>query len=522
MMSDTAATVDTVSGLLLQQFCDFLARRTGLYFPRERWPDMLRGLQRAAQEIALPGPEAYMRRLLAAPPVDRRQMEILASHLTVGETYFYREPAAFAVLETEILPALIASRREQGRRQLRIWSAGCCTGEEPYSVAILLRRLIPDIDQWDITLLATDINPGFLARAGAGEYREWSFRGAPAWLRGEYFTPSATVTSVTSATSATYILAPRIRRLVSFASLNLVEDVYPAFHNNTHAMDIVLCRNVLMYFEADAMRAVLGKFHRALSGGGWLVVGQSEAGVVSAANEENATNPVALPDFFPVDLANTVFFRKAHVAGFLPTAAVLPEAAVHPAVHPMAGAFAESGQAGDEMIADSRRRALERYEQGDYAGAVALLTASEGHEGPAAYEAYDVRDLPSLTLAARACANLGRFDEAGRWCAAAVEADRFDSGLRYLQASLLIEQGHDEAAEAALRQALYLDQDFVLAHFSLGNLYRRSGRSAASARYFANARELLAGYAPDDPLPDADGLTAGGLREIIDGLERVS
>lgn len=489
-----------VSELLLQQFGDFLVRRTGLHFPRERWPDMLRGLRRAAQETGQPGAEACMRRLLAEPadPVDRRQMEIVASYLTVGETYFYREPAVFAALEGEVLPALIARRREQGRYQLRIWCAGCCTGEEPYSVAILLERLIPDIERWDITLLATDINPGFLVRAVAGEYREWSFRGAPAWLRRDYFARPAAATHIPTHVP-THILVPRIRRMVTFASLNLVEDVYPASHNRTAAIDIVLCRNVLMYFDADAMRAVLGKLQRVLIDGGWLIVGQSETGVVNAVNE------AARPGFVPVELANAVLFRKAG-EGIPPVTVAYPEAAVTPVADTLA---AEAIEAAGGTSDSSRQRALERYAQGDYAGAVALLAES------------DVCDVSDLALAARACANLGRFDDAGRWCAAAVEADRLDRGLRYLQASVFVEQGRDEAAEAALRQALYLDQDFVLAHFALGNLHRRSGRWAASARHFANARELLAGYAPDEPLPDADGLTASGLSDIIDSLERM-
>jgi chemotaxis protein methyltransferase CheR len=498
-----------VSELLLQQFCDFMVRRTGLRFPRERWPDMLRGLRRAAQETGLPGAEACMRRLLAGPAdsVDRRQMAIVASNLTVGETYFYREPAVFAALESGVLPPLIARRREQGRYQLRIWCAGCCTGEEPYSAAILLERLIPDIERWDITLLATDINPDFLARAVTGEYREWSFRGTPAWLRREYFARSATETHV-----PTHILAPRIRRMVTFASLNLVQDVYPAFHNHTDAMDIVLCRNVLMYFDADALRAVLGKLQRTLIDGGWLIVGQSETGVVNAVNEANAANAAALPGFVPVELANTVLFRKADQR-ISPVTVAYPDAAVTPvAGTSVAGAgeaAADPGDAAGGTSDRSRQRALECYAQGHYAGAVALLAES------------DARDVPGLALAARACANLGRFDDAERWCAAALEADRLDRGLRYLQASVFVEQGRDEAAEAALRQALYLDQDFVLAHFALGNLHRRSGRWAASARHFTNARELLAGYAPDEPLPDADGLTAGGLSDIIDRLERV-
>lgn len=504
-----------ISDLLLRQFSGFLSSRIGLHFPRERWPDMLRGLERAAPELGLAGVGACMQWLLASPR-NRRQVEILASHLTVGETYFCREPAVFAALEDEVLPALIAARRAAGRLQLRIWSAGCCTGEEPYSVAVLLSRLLPDLEQWNITLLATDINPRFLAKAMRGDYREWSFRGAPAWFREGYFEPSG---------AGNYTLAPRVRRLASFDYLNLVDDVYPALDNNTNAMDIVLCRNVLMYFEADAMRAVLDKFRRALTDGGWLVVSPTEA------------NGAMYSGFVPVGFRNAFFYRKGETPAALrptmPAMQMMPaeayavpawariavppaptlagrdtkHAAVPAAATPVPRALpAESPTAS----AETYRQALVCYTQGDYAMAAEVLAAA----APG--------DVPGLVLAARACANQGKLDEACRWCQAAVAADKFNPGLRYLLASVLAEQGQGAAAAAALKQALYLDQDFALAHFALGNLYRRLGQKATAARHFANARELLAAHPPGEPLPDAEGLTAGRLLDIIDSGECIA
>ncbi|MDP3511212.1 MAG: protein-glutamate O-methyltransferase CheR [Sulfuritalea sp.] len=508
-----------ISDLLLRQFSGFLSSRIGLHFPRERWPDMLRGLERAAPELGLAGAGACMQWLLASPQ-NRRQAEILASHLTVGETYFYREPAFFAALEDEVLPALIAARRAAGRLQLRIWSAGCCTGEEPYSVAVLLSRLLPDLEQWNITLLATDINPHFLAKAIRGEYREWSFRGAPAWFREGYFTPFG---------AGTYVLAPQVRRLASFDYLNLVDDVYPALVNNTNAMDIVLCRNVLMYFEADSMRAVLDKFRRALTDDGWLVVSSTEA------------NTTMFSGFVPVSFRGAFLYRKGEIpAALRPTMPamqmMLAEAYAVPAwaelAVPPAPTLADRGTEQAAVLATTTplplartqpaappaavagaaayRQALACYAQGDYAMAADVLAAAAPD------------DVPALVLAARACANQGKLDEACRWCEAAVAADKLNPGLRYLLASVLAEQGQGAAAAASLKQALYLNQDFALAHFALGNLCRRLGQGATAARHFANARELLAAHPPDAPLPDAEGLTAGRLLDIIDSGECIA
>ncbi|MFZ2855878.1 MAG: protein-glutamate O-methyltransferase CheR, partial [Rhodocyclaceae bacterium] len=286
-VSAAEATGAPPADALLQQFSAFLASRIGLHFPPPRWPDLLRGLERAAREFAQPGPEACMRWLLATP-LQQRQIEILASHLTVGETYFYREPALFAALEQQILPPLIAARRA-GSRSLRLWSAGCCTGEEAYTLAILLHRLLPDLDQWRISILATDINPRFLAQAQSGTYREWSFRNTPAWFKERYFTPGE---------NGSYRLLPAIRRLVRFAYLNLVDDVYPTLESDTNGIDLVLCRNVLMYFEAQGIRAVLHKLRRALTPDGWLVLSATESG------------SVPLPGFAAVTWRDATAYRK--------------------------------------------------------------------------------------------------------------------------------------------------------------------------------------------------------------------
>src|SRR5712692_5314204 len=136
-----------VPEILLSHLTDFVAAQMGLNFPRERWRDLERGIVSAAGDFGFADAGSCAQWLLSSP-LTRGQIEILASHLTVGETYFFRERKSFAVLEDHILPELIRSRRGNEQR-LRVWSAGCCTGEEPYSVAILLNRMIPDLKDWN-------------------------------------------------------------------------------------------------------------------------------------------------------------------------------------------------------------------------------------------------------------------------------------------------------------------------------------------------------------------------------------
>ena len=261
----TTTVTSKIPEELLDALSDYVNSRMGLHFPLERRRDLERGMSQAAPELGFDDAESCARWLLVSP-LTTQQVETLASHLTVGETYFFRDRKLFEILEGSILPALIEERRKTGR-QLRIWSAGCATGEEPYSIAILLGRMIRDIEDWNITLLATDINPLFLHRSLSGTYGEWSFRDVQPWIKKRYFRKTDL---------GTHEILPDIRKRVTFSYHNLAEDPYPSLVNNTNAMDIIFCRNVLMYFSKNRQKEVIGKFYRCLVDGGFLIVSPAE------------------------------------------------------------------------------------------------------------------------------------------------------------------------------------------------------------------------------------------------------
>lgn len=492
---------------LLAQFSEFLAEWTGLHFPRERWRDLERAVSVAAPDLGFDDAESCIHRLLASSP-ERTQIEILASHLTVGETYFFREPQSFEILETRILPDLIAARRSTSQR-LRIWSAGCATGEEPYSIAILLDRLIPDRDAWNITIHATDINSRFLQKGLEGIYTDWSFRGAPAWVKETYFRSDKRGRLQT---------LDRIRRMVTFSYLNLAEDVYPALANNTNAMDVIFCRNVLMYFGQQWAKRVIEKLHRTLVDGGWLVVSPVE------------TSNVLFGSFAPIGFSGYPLYRK--VVGYRPEAFrpepklgdsfSLPEVSQPPPRLPepkfefpiVPGATASFGLPAEEPAIPAPKQepyeeALALYRQGRYAETeervLAMLSAS-----PA--------DVRGTELLVRACANQGRLDQALEWCEKAIAADKLNAGCYYLLATVRQENGQLDEAAVSLRRALYLDPDFVMAHFALGNLTRRQGKTKESEKHFANAFSILSVHRPEEIVPESEGMTAGRLMEIVQSM----
>lgn len=483
------------------QLSEFIAKSMGLHFPCERWDDLQRGLAGAAQEFGLEDPAACIDWLLSAPPT-KGQLQVLANHLTIGETYFFRDRQTLDALTEHILPELIRARRGHQRR-LRIWSAACCSGEEPYSLAILLHEMLPDLPEWHVTITATDINARFLHKAAAGTYGEWSFRGVPAWLRQRYFKRTA---------DGRYAIVPEIKRLVRFAHLNLVEDVYPSLATDTNAMDVIFCRNVLMYFTPSQMSKVVGNLHHALVEGGWLAVSPSEA------------SKALFPQFAAANFPGAILFRKsAGPLQFEPPAMVLGPAsefvvaAAEKSLRSEPVDFAQTGETAPTMAADGATEAApgslaaaeSLYREGRYGEAVDTLLALLSRR---------VLEPAACSLLARALANQGNLADALIWCERWIAADKLNAAGHYLRAVVLLEQGEAGQARTSLQRALYLDHDFVLAHFALGNLERGRGKIRESDRHFANALYLLRECQPNDPLPESDGLTAGRLTETINSM----
>lgn len=464
-----------VPDFLLSRLSDFLESQMGLHFPTERWRDLERGIAAAFRESGCADVETFIHSLLSAP-LTRDRIEALSSHLTVGETYFFREKNNLAVLEQHILPELLRVRARSGRH-LRIWSAGCCSGEEPYSIAMLLDRLIPDVDEWNLTIIATDINRQSLRKAEQGVYGAWSFRDTPGWIRDRYFTARQ---------DGRFEIQARIRRKVTFSYLNLAEDSYPSFVNNTNAMDVIFCCNVLMYFAPERARKVVDRLQRSLVDGGWMITSPAE------------TSTVLFSAFAAVQYSGAFLYRKMVADG-----------------HQEAWYDAGTAAADPPVLAVPQEAAAHRLDRSAVAPEVAHeavgVLAMEAED--AVSREHDVCDTPWHK--ARTCANEGRLAEAGEWCEQAICTDKLNPALHYLRAVICLEQGQIEEAERSFRRALYLEPDFALAHFALGNLCLSRGRPREARRHFGNALALLRACAANDPLPESGGLSAGQLVDII-------
>ena len=179
--------------------------------------------------------------------------------LTTHETSFFRDQAPFEALRRHILPALI--KRRSSTRSITIWSAGCSSGQEPYSIALLIADSFPELSSWKVRIRASDINPLLLAQARAGIYSELEVaRGLPTHIREKYFTQ----------TKEGFEISHTIRERVEFSEMNLIKPWAP------FTADIVFLRNVLIYFDSTSRTTVLNAVHKTLASDGYLLMGTAE------------------------------------------------------------------------------------------------------------------------------------------------------------------------------------------------------------------------------------------------------
>jgi chemotaxis protein methyltransferase CheR len=450
----------------LSMVCEVIASHMGLHFPVERWIMLRRNLVLAAREFGFHDMTGFIQWLLSAP-LNKEQTDILAAHLTISETYFWREPQVFTALTDFILPELIKSKKKR-ERSIRIWSAGCSTGEEPYSIAIALKKTIQKIEDWNITILATDINPKALEKAVAGIYGAWSFRNSPAWLKSTWFHNKE---------DRQYEIIPEIKKMVTFSCLSLVE---MSAIGNAGTMDIIFCRNVLMYFTKEWVTKLSQNLFNSLSEDGWFVVSSSEL------------SSWVFPQFTPVNFPGAVLYRKGKNGSAyscdIPSDEI-PE--------PLFDTAFLTTEVSPKMVVNEVEKV------------VAKVVAKE-----------DIVKTPDESytdkvFAIRLLANLGHLAEALSLCNEAIASEKLAPGLYFLRASILQELDKSSEAIASLKQAIYIDPDYIMGHFTLGNLYNRQGNSRNAKRHFKNVLDLLEKSSNDDILPESEGLSVQYIREII-------
>jgi chemotaxis protein methyltransferase CheR len=413
------------------------------------------------EEPRLARPPGPLAALLDPPPIDRP-----ASAPDAGRTGFFADRRAFAVLRHEVLPSLIRERRGATRR-LRLWNAACGGGEEAYSLAIALRELLPEPAGWQCSILGSAADPRLLQRARHARFDDAAFDEAPDGLRQRWFRRAA---------DGRWALRPEIRRMVDFSPIDLVADHYPALASQTHAIDLLLCRQALSALSPLQAGRALSRLARCLSADGWLLLGADDL------------EHCALPDLLLLTIDGVTLLRRRR-------------ATPRPPLTDGAGADGAVLEQAALLCREGHYLQAEHLLRGD------ILLRGSGD---------------ALRLLARVLALQGRLADALTCCEQAIAAAPQAAAGAYLRACLLQQQGALGEALQDFQRALCLDPAYLLGHYGLGELARRLGRLGEAERHRANALALARQLPPEALLADADGLSAGRLVEILRGLQEAA
>jgi chemotaxis protein methyltransferase CheR len=505
--------------LEIDRFRAGIARRLGLRFEESRWAFLAEVLQRRLDRTGLTG-LVYLDRLdsRAAFADELRQ---LARELTVGETYFFRNIEQFRAVAELVFPARVAARAHT--RVINILSAGCASGEETYTLAMLARD--QNIDpRWTVSVLGIDVNPAALEKAAAARYSAWSLRETPADAQTRWFQTQG----------RDLLVDPTIRAAVKFEERNLTEENPTLWHPGTY--DLVFCRNVLMYHTPEAAQAIVARIHRALAPGGYLFMGHAE-------------NLRGLSQGFHLcHTHGTFYYQRKEATDQIPSAGmggfVLDDVWIAAGSALRRGAISaervgdgvEGGAGGDQSGTwiDTIRRATDRIQllaRGEgqppmgasSANANPTLMASPGEARARAGQrlptprpdlapvieslqrerfsealglwhalpSESVTDPEALLLRAALLTHSGQLDVAERVCAEVLAVDELNAGAHYLLA--LCREGAGDRASAIDHDqiAVYLDPAFAMPRLHMGLLARRAGQRDVARRELGLALPLL-------------------------------
>jgi chemotaxis protein methyltransferase CheR len=451
----------------VERFQQLIATRTGLWFDEGKLPFLAEVLEK---RLAAAGAsvERYLAGLETGGLAELRE---LARELTVGETYFFRHAEQFRAFTEVALPARIAARGAAGR--ISVLSAGCSSGDEAYSLAILLKERGLELGT-GATVLGHDLNPAALDRASRGRYSDWALRETPRELRERWF----------SREGNTWVLAPAIRNGVDFRELNLGSGESALL--GAERFDVIFCRNLMMYFEPGHAQRLVDALALALVPGGFLFLGHAET-LRGLSN-----------DFHLRHTHDTFYYQRKEQLQAPAAPSQLPQ--THPtaalASTDWAQTWVETVQRsseriralseGDHVPASRRASAAPR----DLAPVLALLEAERFAEALSALPAAD-DDSEVMLLRAVLLTHGGKFAEARAACARLLELDGLNAGAHYLLA--LCAEGEQRLGTAVDHDqtAAYLDPGFAMPRLHLGLMARRAGDREAAHRDLSDALHLL-------------------------------
>ena len=499
---------------LKRSFKNHIAQRGGLYFKDHDLKSLESAILERAKSLSIDSMQAYYNYLIASEEKEDEFRELL-NLLTINHTYFFRNEPHFKVLREKILPEIINRRSSFVKREalhvsqdtlhkqkpaIRIWSAGCSTGQEPYSIAILLKELIKDISEWDIYILATDASEQALSMARAGVYSNSSMKHVPEEYIDKYFTKIQAAGGKTE-----HAIDERIKNMVTFAFFNLMEDSFPS------EFDIILCRNVVIYFELETTLKIMNKLHSSLIGSGYFFIGYSET-------------LQFMPDKFQmVASEDAIYYRKPEKDAHIKKEVLIDEDSD---VLDKALDELSREQAIAELEAEVNTKSLAPGKIEDILVEIIKLTHLKEYDKALGFidEAIriDEEAIEPYYLAAEILLNQGDTVKAREMIDRALKLNSLFAPAHYLLGCINIEQNKSEEAKESLKRAMFIEKDFLLAHFYMANIYRDQGDIGHAIREYRNTLKVLSKSSPFAIIAYSGGFNTATFMSLCkDNIERL-
>ncbi len=453
-----------MSKIVFDKFRQYIESRTGIYVDDSKQNSFKISLDARMRILGIKDYDAYYSLITAnaGNAGGKKEFDELLNLILIKETFFFRDDRQLSVLTKNILPELIERKKEKA---IKIWSAGCATGEEPYSIAMaIMESHLPDDS--NVSIYATDISEGVLKRAKEGFYNKSSMRAIDKEMLNKYFTRR----------NGHYFLGDQVKRRVRFETVNLVEPYFPA----EESIDIVFCKNVIIYFRLDTVKKVIRRFWNALAAGGCLFVGHSES-------------LWQISDDFELEEISGVFLYRKDGKDKMPsvkrwswqtgkalnsmdsTCQRLPSSLVKKAarhITPTPQAVREKSSQKHVGLMHKKDVSKWMKKGAPPAGVdnyeLVLEDIEEILQG-------DPKNIDAHLLAGKIYANMGLYDKALRKGMDVLEINDLSDNAYLLTGSIYYKIGEKEKAVSSFKKAIYLDDNSLLAHYYLGNLYKDAG-----------------------------------------------
>ncbi|MGD8432707.1 MAG: CheR family methyltransferase [Syntrophobacterales bacterium] len=460
-----------------KSFRDLIAERAGIYFEPGK-QDLLRtNLLQRMEDCGLSSFADYFQ--LLSSPAGTKEFDHLLNLIIIPETYFFRDQAQFRALEHSIIPEILKNKTDSGS-SLRIWSAGCSTGEEPYTIALIVAAGKAKLKYPPVHILATDVSNAALEAARRGIYGARSVRDVPKEYLNLYFTEK----------KGKYFLDESIKQMVEFSYFNLVTKPYPLIEMS--GWDIIFCRNVTIYFQHESTKKVIHNFYQSLRPGGYLFAGYSES--LRYLSDE----------FTTVQVGGTFVYKKEPWDK-------RPEKKAR---------RARRKRSRQRTPASGRSRRLEALPNREVdeiqqicARAKELLEMGKPEQAGELLAPHVEKETAServLLLQAEIFLNQGNLEKAAQLCQRIISCEPLSVAGYYLLGVVYRTWEKERKAIQEFKRVLYLKSEHALARFNLGDLYSQVGRLEEARLEYGNVVRLLR------EVPDSfDEQLAGGFSPTL-------